>query len=410
LSRGLEEALLGYLARAKNKGFALHGAVYEFQKAELLEALAAADKRGAEVDFVYHHRKKGDKDTTAAKNDKAVKAAKIQDLCTKRAANPQNAIMHDKFVVLLEKAGKEYKPVAVWTGSTNWTDGGVYGQLNVGHAIFDEKLASTYEGCFQILKQDLDAEETKASIEKLTPVSQIIPPAPGITPVFSPQTTETMLHLYSSICSTARCVLVCAPFALSPVILTAFTAKPQEPVLRYFLLDKEGSLGPSAQEVSVIENDPSNAIGVAVTLSSPLHDFQGKLLEGKESFRHAGVHIHSKIILANPFGTDPILVMGSANFSHGSTELNDSNSLVLRGNTAVADIYATEFMRMFEHYHFRASQEHALKKVKKAAKKGTKSTAAARLALVEDDSWSEKYYVKDSHDELDRMMFAGTLH
>lgn len=168
--------------------------------------------------------------------------------------------------------------------------------------------------------------------------------------------------------------------------------------------------------MKVIENEPENAIGVAVTLKSPLHDFQGGLLEGKESFRHAGLHIHAKIILADPFGSDPVLVMGSANFSHGSTEVNDSNSLVFRGDTAIADIYATEFMRMFEHYHFRASEAHAVthgKKVKPPGKgnaKPAKGGSGTGLSLHEDDSWSDRYYVADSTDELDRRMFAGTHH
>ena len=49
-------------------------------------------------------------------------------------------------------------------------------------------------------------------------------------------------------------------------------------------------------------------------LKSALHDFQGRLLEDEESFHHAGVHIHSKIIAVDPFGSDPILVTGSANY------------------------------------------------------------------------------------------------
>ena len=154
------------------------------------------------------------------------------------------------------------------------------------------------------------------------------------------------------------------------------------------------SLG-KGEEVHVIQGDPANSIAAAVTLSSPLHDFQGKLLEGKESFRHAGIHVHSKIILVDPLGSDPILVTGSANFSHNSTEVNDSNSIVIRGFTAVADIYTTEFMRMFEHYHFRASVANNKK--------------PDPLALKPDDSWSDKYFVKDSTEERDRRMFAGTL-
>ena len=136
-------------------------------------------------------------------------------------------------------------------------------------------------------------------------------------------------------------------------------------------------------------------MAVATTLSSPLHDFQNQLLAEREGFHHAGIHIHSKIILADPFGSEPVLVTGSANFSNNSTEVNDSNSLVVRGHTAVADIYATDFMRMFEHYHFRASV--------------AKTPITKPLGLRSDDTWADKYYVKDSKEAHDRRLFAGTL-
>ena len=222
-------------------------------------------------------------------------------------------------------------------------------------------------------------------------------------PILSPQSTDAMLHLYSSLCENAKCLLVSAPFAVSPIILVALTKKSPD-VLRYLLLDKEASLG-KGDTVHIIEGDPSNSIAVATTLSSPLHDFQGKLLEGKESFLHAGIHIHSKIILADPFGSDPILATGSANYSTNSTTKNDSNTLVIRGNTAVTDIYVTEFMRMFEHYHFRASVAAAQKQAKDAGKPFDPEP----LSLKEDDTWSDKYYQPDSLDALDRRMFAGTL-
>ena len=59
--------------------------------------------------------------------------------------------MHNKFVVLLKKDKKNVVPKAVWSGSTNWTDGGIYGQLNVGHAVYDDEVAAAYENisnCF----------------------------------------------------------------------------------------------------------------------------------------------------------------------------------------------------------------------------------------------------------------------
>jgi len=110
------------------------------------------------------------------------------------------------------------------------------------------------------------------------------------------------------------------------------------------------------------------------------------------------------LIIANAFSSNPTIVMGSANFSHNSTCINDSNSVVFRGNTALADVYSTEYMRMFEHYHFRAFQAKAEKKRKP---KGAPKTV---LALVEDDSWSARFFVSGSDEEFDRMTFAGTVH
>jgi phosphatidylserine/phosphatidylglycerophosphate/cardiolipin synthase-like enzyme len=59
----------------------------------------------------------------------------------------------------------------------------------------------------------------------------------------------------------------------------------------------------------------------------------------------------------DPLGSDPIVVTGSANFSKASTTDNDENMLLIRGNKRVADIYFTEFNRLFNHYYFRAVQE-----------------------------------------------------
>ncbi len=401
LSNGLEEALLAYLAKAVNSTYALHAAIYEFQKPNLLEALKSAANRGATVNVVYHARQKDGKaaaaDKTKTKNEAAISATGLAGTVNLtlegREADPQGAIMHNKFVVLLKKdASGQFKPQAVWTGSTNWTDGGLYGQLNVGHAVYDEKVAAVYEAYFQLLAKDPTAHDLKHALSGLTPVSTLVATTAQVIPVFSPQSNETMLHLYASICENAQCLLVSAPFALSPIILASL-AKKRPDAIRFLLLDKQSSLG-KGEEVVVIQGDPSNSIAAATTLSSPLHDFQKKILEDTEGFHHAGIHIHSKIIVADPFGSNPTLVTGSANFSHNSTEVNDSNSLIIRGHMAVVDIYACDFMRMFEHYHFRAS---------KAASSGKP------LGLVADDSWSDKYYVKDSQEAKDRRLFAGTL-
>ncbi len=67
--------------------------------------------------------------------------------------------------------------------------------------------------------------------------------------------------------------------------------------------------------------------------------------------------MHCKFLLHDPLGADPIVVTGSANFSEASTTGNDENMVIVRGDRRVADIYFTEFNRLFNHYYFRAVVE-----------------------------------------------------
>jgi phosphatidylserine/phosphatidylglycerophosphate/cardiolipin synthase-like enzyme len=67
-------------------------------------------------------------------------------------------------------------------------------------------------------------------------------------------------------------------------------------------------------------------------------------------------YIQSKFLLRDPLGLDPIVVTGSANFSPASTNA-DENMIVIRGDRRVADIYFTEFNRIFNHYYFRSVVE-----------------------------------------------------
>jgi phosphatidylserine/phosphatidylglycerophosphate/cardiolipin synthase-like enzyme len=60
-------------------------------------------------------------------------------------------------------------------------------------------------------------------------------------------------------------------------------------------------------------------------------------------------YIHDKFMLIDPLGDDPTTVTGSANFSPASQINNDENMLVIRSDQRVADVYFSEFMRLFEH-------------------------------------------------------------
>ena len=104
-------------------------------------------------------------------------------------------------------------------------------------------------------------------------------------------------------------------------------------------------------------------------------------------------YIHSKFLLHDPLGDDPIVVTGSANFSAPSTNDNDENMLLIRGEKRVADIYFTEFNRLFFHYYFRSVHEEVSGR-KPATEVGVTAAAAnekASLFLAETDKWLAKY-------------------
>ena len=93
-------------------------------------------------------------------------------------------------------------------------------------------------------------------------------------------------------------------------------------------------------------------------------------------------YIHSKFLLVDPLSDDPIVVTGSANFSKASTNDNDENMLLVRGDKRAADIYFTEFNRLFFHYYFRSV-------VEATARQNRRDSDG--LFLIEDDSWLKKY-------------------
>ncbi len=396
LSRGLEEALVAFIAKANGPDYALHGCIYEFEKPTPIKALQQAQARGADVRIVYHARAGGN---TAAENKHAIDSLGVTFLTTPRTKG--SAIMHNKYLVLLQKdAVGVLQPIAVWTGSTNWTEGGVYGQLNVGHAVYDPIVAARYEQGFQVLSQDLSIDDTQAKMDLITPVPTRATLAHGPTPLFSPQNGLAMIDLYAEICKSAKVLMVSAPFALHERIRNVLQA-PTDGAMRFMLADKEGSYGAKG-EIDKLNADVGNMAAVAKPYEGlKLADFQARKLDRDrlmvdESFHHAGIHVHSKIILADPFGPDPILVTGSANFSTNSTVANDSNVLVFRGDTAVVDVYVADFMRMFEHYWFRS-------------RKDEKLAANQVFALKDTDDWSERYFTDGTREQRDRLAFLGLI-
>jgi phosphatidylserine/phosphatidylglycerophosphate/cardiolipin synthase-like enzyme len=125
------------------------------------------------------------------------------------------------------------------------------------------------------------------------------------------------------------------------------------------------------------------------------------LKEASSAVDRANVHwVHTKFMLVDPLGRDPIVISGSANFSDASTNTNEENMLVIRGDQRVADIYFGEFMRSFAHYAFREA-------VFIHMQEGGDSEEWKPQNLATDASWLKPYADPKSPGGLRRLYFSG---
>lgn len=337
LSRGLYEALLAFIGRARGERFALRGAFYEFRYRPVARALRAAIESGADVRIVYDAES-----SYKAENEATVRAAGLDDFNAVIPRTVTEGIRHNKFLVLLDGG----QPVAVWTGSTNLSAGGIFGHSNVGHVLHDPVVAAAFLAYWERLAANLTPTQLRAPNVQASPLPSGPPWQPGVTALFSPRDpagSETTLKWYADrMAEATRLVCFTVAFDIDPLFQQVLSR--DNDVLRYIVKDDDLASGESIGR----DRDVLFAAG-------------GKLDEGalagflaeRGNPLNTNDYIHTKVMLVDPLGPDPLVVSGSANFSRASQWRNDENMLVIRGDARVADCYFGEFMRIFDHHYAR---------------------------------------------------------
>lgn len=352
LSRGLFEALQRFIASA-GPGDALRVAAYEFAYLPMILLLKDAQTRGVDVQIVYDGREK-EKAHPGKPNREAVTFAGLRAVSRERT-RPKSTISHNKFVVLLRGG----VPAETWTGGTNYSRSGIFGHSNVAHVVKDAAISAQFLDYWTELAGDPSAADLKAAAEAISPLPTV-PPPPGNSVFFSPRTNLDALQLMADYARGAREGLFMT-FAFGmhnwfKDVYRTSTAK-----LRFALMEektrplKAGSPERLAEEAAIqqLRNMPENVFAVGSFIATSAID--GWLKERLSGFSTNVKYIHNKFMLVDPLSDDPIVICGSANFSAASIDENDENMLVVRGNTRVADIYLTEYMRLWSHHAFRES-------------------------------------------------------
>lgn len=406
LSRGLLEALIEFIGRAKS-GYSIHGAVYEFQYPDVLNALKQASHRGAKVKIIFDDVEKYESDGTPKgpwkRNREEIANAKIKKLCKSR----KNArLMHNKFFVL----SKGNTRIAVWTGSTNLTENGIFGHSNLGHIVEDETVAGSFMQYWERLNADpeIDADYRNENMtESPVPDSLKI----GTTTIFSPRGTQLdSLDWYSKIAADANNALFMT-FAFGMHEKFKEVYRVEDKKLRMSLMEKAYS-NPKVKErdeadIQKIRNLPNVIVSIGNRIVTNSFDRWLREMYSVDGKSKHVYWIHTKYMIVDPLSNEPIVISGSANFSKASTDTNDENMLVIKGDLRIADIYFGEYMRLFSHYSFREAVKWALEKEKLGKPQEWKPQY-----LVESDTWMKDYF-EETDDKsarcLRRKYFSGKM-
>jgi phosphatidylserine/phosphatidylglycerophosphate/cardiolipin synthase-like enzyme len=337
-----------------------------------LEAFAKAHERGAEVHILHDCKrfKKGDKKGQpywpGSENLDAIAQAGIEDLTEERSTAA--SLSHNKFIVL-ERDGK---PMEVWTGSTNVSEGGIFGQSNVGHLVRDPTVARAYKQYWLELHENPQAKALREWNDAHFPADL---DGPALQPIFSPRGSLEALENYGELMKAAHeSAFLTAAFGINDVFEKVMTKRPK--CLRYALLESEGD------NYTLFNREPSNRLAVGNRV--PDGGFGEWVNEIRSPLNNHVYYIHTKYLLIDPLRDEPMVVTGSANFSDASTTKNDENMLIIRGDQRVADIYLGEFMRLFTHYRFRAWVN---------SLEGDAHKAGEDAAYLDETSaWAKEYY------------------
>ncbi|MDV8022203.1 phospholipase D-like domain-containing protein [Rhodococcus sp. IEGM 1330] len=402
LSRDLDEAILRFIVGC-GPGDRLLCCFYEFRYEPVARALASAIKRGVDVrliiDAKQNERQAAGKTIGAFPREANLALLKKVRIPVERIIKREartSAIQHNKFMVRIPKGGN---PTEVWTGSTNISLGGIAGQTNVGHWVRDASIAQIYVTYWELLADDpggtdndttvqvrVKNKQFRTDVETISPVPSDLHSVPrGVTPVFSPRLSTSVLGSYAELLdSTKRQGCITLAFGVGTAFKDLLQDNTAANGLVFMLLEKRDAPNPRSKN-AFVRIDRSNNVYTAwgSFVENPVYHWARETNAGLLGLNRHVSYIHSKFMLVEPLSADPIVVTGSANFSDPSTKENDENMLVIRGDTRVADIYLTEFNRLFIHYYFRSVYED-LARTDRIAN-------GSNIFLDETDKWQSKY-------------------
>jgi phosphatidylserine/phosphatidylglycerophosphate/cardiolipin synthase-like enzyme len=354
----------------KHKNLTIFAALYELKQTDLIEKLKKLGKR-ANVILANGAFKKSRQDMN--KNSrKELRKAKVKVF--DRIVGSKH-FAHNKFLVICNNK----KPLDVWSGSTNWTPGGLFSQVNNGIYIKNNPaLAKHYINEWEALKE-AESEYT----QDLFDANEEAKEAGDIKVWFSPTENMGDLNEAGKLMEKAE----------NGILFLMFNPGPRNTLFNKVIeLQKDEDLyihGIINQDPGASVKNPLIFFHRGEQVKTDWNSILPKKINKAFSFWYPEsgsgfVTIHSKVIVIDPFGKNPVVITGSNNLGPKASGKNDENLLIIH-NRRLAEEYAVNIMSVYEHYRWRYSLFHKNTKFK---------------GLTRDKRWMKNYMNSSRFSEL----------
>jgi phosphatidylserine/phosphatidylglycerophosphate/cardiolipin synthase-like enzyme len=334
----------------KNKGH-VFAALFELSDEVLISKLTGLGKRTHIVLSNGAHKSRDDDENADSRKTLDQAGCEVHDRML-----PSGVLGHNKLMVVCDA---QQTPQAAWTGSTNWSPTGLCTQINNGILIHDAGVAQEFFDQWGRLRDagnatpkdlvavnsevkskktksaDVDIWFTKTSgAPEMDAVNELVKNAeegiiflmfqPGgssiLNAIVDRQANDHDLFVKGVISTMDKNDVDQAKVTL--------IQRGDQKVAKFRIVQPVGLQGVGKWAAEVSRSAFLNQIGFAI--------------------------VHSKVIVIDPNGKNPVVVTGSHNFSAAASSKNDENLVIIRGNGALAKAYAVEVQSVFDHYNFRA--------------------------------------------------------
>jgi phosphatidylserine/phosphatidylglycerophosphate/cardiolipin synthase-like enzyme len=360
LAGGLRTKILDILATAAAEKTEVYAALFELSDDELVAGLVKLGKR-AHVVLANGsiQPKKGEKSAEARKRDENNRAraalikAKVDVQPKNRFISP-GALGHNKFLVVANAQGKA---VRAWTGSTNWAPTGLCTQVNNGLLIDDPAIAKFYLDQWHRLRKaasdfpdDLVASNSQAH------------QSGNATVWFTRAKKQVDLAAINAEVAKAKQGILFLMFMPGATgVLGNVMKRAQEPGLWVRGVVSElpnGHNDESEADVHLVNGPDATQLHLDIIepegVKHPMANFAAEVTRTQFLSQVGHAIIHSKVLVIDPFGDDPVVITGSHNFSTSASTKNDENLIIVRGDKALAEAYAVNIEGAYQHYRWRA--------------------------------------------------------